>query len=640
MSFLDEEGKCGDCTYSTHVVIDNKFKKCDDVIKNCEECNIIEDRFWCSSCKNGYIFLINNNTCLKITENNGLMNFKNCSEIYFENNYYFCEKCRDEYYYFALNKNNQSTCVYLPELNGNAQLSSVFPSYGGDFDIYKKNKDIDYFYNYISHKYNLNYLSKCGEIINLGTDEFSMYSCKKCYYSNTPIHYYYDLYKAEDSNKTYCLYYGFISNYKDVQNCSEAKIKFIGNKRIITCAICKENNILVYNKIDGINYCKYSPIIINENNNGTNISSSNIPIKICMAKFCSICKSNDEYFCEICEFEDYEVNNITGACMKKIENYPSITWKDIFRLELNSQKEINGKTIKGPKLNLRGVTNSQINFGHAFIIYLIFKLKQSLKLRDLEYDTDTIKIKAICEVKNDVIEKKNDSNVVEYECIGDYKKNDIDNYALNDIEIDNDNIYILSNLYDLKSSKNLSELGNNPIVEFSIENIQNQTSKDYTFDFTIDGKIDDKNLKEITISEKLRMNEINESSNCLFIIEENKKSNLNCKINIKNYKNIKVLTFNTTKIEYRNEYNISMVNLNKIYLINIAGNEEGKSKVGIIIICVLGGIIIAIIITIIIIYIARSKRNSINKKIIKYECQSEKNSNGLSLNTDNRKIKS
>ena len=220
------------------------------------------------------------------------------------------------------------------------------------------------------------------------------------------------------------------------------------------------------------------------------------------------------------------------------------------------------------------------------------------------------------------------------------QKNDIDNYALNDIEIENDNIYILSNLYDLKSSKNLSELGNNPIVEFSIENIQNQTSKDYTFDFTIDGKIDDKNLKEITISEKLRMNEINESSNCLFIIEKNKKSNLNCKINIKNYKNIKVLTFNTTKIEYRNEYNISMVNLNKIYLINIAGNEEGKSKVGIIIICVLGGIIIAIIITIIIIYIARSKRNSINKKIIKYECQSEKNSNGLSLNTDNRKIKS
>ena len=64
--------------------------------------------------------------------------------------------------------------------------------------------------------------------------------------------------------------------------------------------------------------------------------------------------------------------------MKKTESVPVITWKDIFRLEMNSQKEINGKTIKGPKLNLRGITNSQINTGHAFIIYLIFKIKQPL----------------------------------------------------------------------------------------------------------------------------------------------------------------------------------------------------------------------------------------------------------------------
>ena len=44
------------------------------------------------------------------------------------------------------------------------------------------------------------------------------------------------------------------------------------------------------------------------------------------------------------------------------------------------------------------------------------------------------------------------------------------------------------------------------------------------------------------------MNEINESSKCIFIIEKDKKANLNCRLNIEKYKEIKLLTFNTTKI--------------------------------------------------------------------------------------------
>ena len=90
---------------------------------------------------------------------------------------------------------------------------------------------------------------------------------------------------------------------------------------------------------------------------------------------------------------------------------PSITWKDIFRLELNSEKEINGRNIHGPKLYLRGITNSQINTGHAFLIYLTFKLRQTRYIRNLE---ETTKIEAICEVVNEVEETKNDTNIVEY----------------------------------------------------------------------------------------------------------------------------------------------------------------------------------------------------------------------------------
>ena len=135
-------------------------------------------------------------------------------------------------------------------------------------------------------------------------------------------------------------------------------------------------------------------------------------------KILSNCKSEDNYFCESCLVSDYIVNSLTGSCMKKTENVPAITWKDIFRLDLNSEKEINGRTIHGPTLRLRGITNSQINSHHAFLIYLIFKLKQPIALRNLE---ETVELGAICEIMDDVEENKNDTNIVDYECIAKIK---------------------------------------------------------------------------------------------------------------------------------------------------------------------------------------------------------------------------
>ena len=339
-------------------------------------------------------------------------------------------------------------------------------------------------------------------------------------------------------------------------------------------------------------------------------------LKICMAKKCKKCKSDDEYFCEVCELENYVVNNITGACIEKIEAPPAITWKDIFRLEMNSEKEINGKTIKGPKLNLRGETNSQINSGHAFIIYLIFKLKQPLNIRNLENEKDTIKIKAICEIKNEVSENKNDTNNVEYECIGDSEEKDLSKYTLDDIDTGNDS----SNLNELKSHKNLLEIENGPTYEFTMEKIQNQTSKDYNFNFTIEGKIDDNNLKKTEIKGKFRMNEIKDASDCIFKIEENKKANLNCELNVEGYKNIKSFSFNTTKIEYKNEYNISLADLNKIYLINVDDDKKkNKNKNGIIIGVVIGGIIIAISLALLVIFLIKKKQKSIYENVEKKE---------------------
>jgi hypothetical protein len=118
-----------------------------------------------------------------------------------------------------------------------------------------------------------------------------------------------------------------------------------------------------------------------------------------MIKYCKTCRKGNSYFCEECLLSNYEVNSISGQCVEKSEVVPAITWKDIFRLEMNEENEVNGETVKGPSLMLRGITDSQINSRHAFLIYMTFKLRSSLRNLELK---GTVSIPAICEVQDGV----------------------------------------------------------------------------------------------------------------------------------------------------------------------------------------------------------------------------------------------
>jgi len=73
-----------------------------------------------------------------------------------QNNKFECLECRDDRF-SLLKENNESICIYLPELNG----------YADDFYI-----DIEYFlgsiYNYYYNFYISHYFSHCKEVINLG----------------------------------------------------------------------------------------------------------------------------------------------------------------------------------------------------------------------------------------------------------------------------------------------------------------------------------------------------------------------------------------------------------------------------------------------------------------------------------------
>ena len=319
-----------------------------------------------------------------------------------------------------------------------------------------------------------------------------------------------------------------------------------------------------------------------------------------------------------CLLSEYVANSVSGACVKKTEIVPAITWKDIFRFQLNKVKKINNKYYYGPSLIMRGITNCEIAARHAFLVYLTFKIKEPKRNRNLEEEK---KIPTICEIINEVEEVSNDANLVDYDCIGNAASEDnLDDYELNHIEEgNNEGILRKSNINDIVSKTNLEDLKNKEkpsfiledlmkIIIFEMYKVKNQVSSNFNFDFKIDGKVN-KNTEPTTIETKLNLVEIEKPMKCKFIIEENNEANLNCQINIENYKNIKIFSSKTSEIITEDGKNIYLNKLNEVILINEAKNDINKV---IILLSVLSGaIFIGGIVSLIIII---KKYKDINKK--------------------------
>ena len=533
--FLTDDGFCGKCNSPQIKSIRNTCIYCDDIdeggIEGCQKCYNNGEQILCLQCGDGFILFENNQTCLKISENYELTNYINCLQLSLDNEgNLFCSKCIDNY--ILLKENNEIRCVNY----------NFIPSH-----------------NILLNKY-------CKESINLGSEDQPDYSCKKCI-SNEYITTL-DKQKGKtitkitfiNNNTAFCDY---SSNYKQLENCTEASINIINNIKVYNCTKCELNNSLNYNEDTNTNICIY-----------------NHYEKKCMVKYCKTCQKSNNYFCSICLPEDYEVNSITGSCVKKVEKVPDITWKDILRLQMNQQRIINGKEVYGPSLVLKGITNSQINTGHAFLIYLVFKLKNpDNNIRNLE---EEIKIPTICEIIDSVDETDDDLNIVEYDCIGNMTLNEnndlnLNDYNLNNIEQnvnDNNGVIGKNNLDEIVSNTELSNLENKEKSNFTLGNlietttfkmdeIKNQTSDNYIFDFTINGEIN-KELKESKISGKIELAEIkNKSADCKLIIQKNKKAALNCVVNIEKYKNYKILSFKISEIVL-DETKIYLLNMNKI----------------------------------------------------------------------------
>ena len=544
--FVNNEGRCLKCSENQIRGSDNTCINCDDVenggYDGCETCNNVDNEPRCFSCKLGYILLENNYTCLRISSNIELEELPHCQLAIFNEvtNHYECRKCDSGF--ILLQEDFRIKCFsvnFIPSINPNL----------------------------------------CELFTNLGTEDIPLFSCMKCLETKDG-----ELYKREtltrityEKNDTAICEYRY--KYNSLENCTQATMILDENNRIkLNCTECIENNYLYYHKDTDMNICKYKYYE-----------------KECVVKYCKTCAKGNNYFCAECLPADYEVSPLTGGCVLKMEKNPSVYFKDIFRYQLNQYKQIGGRMLHGPFFSLRGLTNSQINTGHAFLVFLSFKLHYTRNnlLRNLE---ETKKIKTYCQIVESTDETDGEPNIADFDCIGDAEEEENDvlsEYDLNGIEESNENnntgVLENSDLNDLVEKTDLSSLEvklkpsyrlNNYLetVTFSLDEIKNFTSENYYFNFTLNGKLN-KNLSEEILDIEIPLNQIpNKNIECKFNIKQNRKAILQCDFNLVNYKkDFKIFSLKTTEISNSKNNQIFLSKINEVKFIHL-DNEETQTE--------------------------------------------------------------
>ena len=591
-----------------------------------------------------------------------------------KNDNYICVRCKIQY--SLLN----AKCVYTPTLfDINFSIHYNYP-YDQNFEDYIKSEitDKNYYFNRQKDYF------PCKESKDINNNEDNpLYSCVKCYnifedeeldnyyffhiYNDFSFNYYgeyqnyywddfyndyytYDLdlrmkwnlpTKVNDilMNNSYC-----IKPNEDVRYCLEAEYKISNNKFVYNCLQCPTNFKKAHNKDLDIYYCTY------EGDGG-----------ICQVEYCESCLINNNNFCSSCITSEYEINFI-GACIPKTESKPAVTWKDIYKLTMDSSKEINGKTINGPSFMLRGITCSKINSRHAFLVYLTFKIRHGL--RSLKEQID---MPAICEIEKEVNETNISVNLVEYECIGNSTEKVNDDYELTSIQedISNSGNIINGNLKEInamissfdvrKTEANFSEEDLDNIIIFNIEQIVFYRRNNTLY---IDGKTNKKISKIRILSQQslslrtltqdcrsdisIDLNISPEKEECQFCSDtENLKAKLTCNFAFKEGTDTSQISFENMEIKLGdNSIMLSQLRSDIIPInnedvqngkqikesedsdkseevINIPKfnkkKESSSNKTAIIIICVVAGIIgLGGLITGLIIYLRKRKINKVN----------------------------
>ena len=637
--FLNEAGDCKRCVL-TKTLVNNKCIECDDRqqggVDNCYYCKTNQegDGLMCRECKEGYILSRDENKCLNRAESN-LMEFESCSELIKQGSEYICSRCKPQFSLYKSTDGIKCIYTYLLDIKEN---------------IYNLIFSRLHFSDFVS--------APCHETINLGKDEDPKYSCKRCYdifedddlndyyfqyeYKYDYYIYYYENYYNKEYVKSQERYYEylpvkiydekikasycilFFTKYKNLDNCIEANLKQDGveegeNEKVLTCTKCLDKAYSKYDDDLKAVYCS-----INKKTKGS-----------CLVKFCKDCVNGNNYFCKSCFNDDYEVNAYTGSCVKKTKVVPVITWKDIFRLELNGGKTINGNPLFGPLFTLRGITCNEINSRHAFLVYVTFYIKHGL--RNLEESKENISMEALCEIDQGVEETSEGVNIVDFECIGNTEEKLDDNYELSNInEIDANNGTIISgNMDEINSLIKIKDIkktysdytlkDSDKIINFNVQS--NETFPD-NGTFYLEGIIN----KEIPKSKKkellrslsqdcynnitIEMNVSLEKEECSFCVEnETLTARLSCELEFKNDTNVSNIIIKNYELKIEDSYiylsNMSngILSFEKNNEPSIINNKSSSSNHTItIIVCVVVGIIVLGGITVLLVYILKKNK--------------------------------
>ena len=544
--FVNEEGKCTFCYEEQIKGKNNICISCDDVenggIEGCEQCKNEDNQPQCLACKEGFILLENNYTCLRISSNVEFEELPHCNLAFLNDNGHLeCKKCEDNF--VLLEENNDIRCFsknYIPSIN--PDLCEIFE--------------------------------------NLGDEDKPKYSCVSCRKSE-----YEDPYSEEEkarityqvNNTAICEYR---HRYSSLENCTEA-VMIPDNLNVtnikFNCTECIEDNILYYHKDTDMNICKYKYFE-----------------KQCVVKYCKTCVQGNNYYCQECLPANYEVSALTGGCVRKVDKSPAVYFKDIFRLKLNQYKQIGARTYYGPFFSLRGLTNSQVNTGHAFLVLLSFKLHYTRNNRMLEENKS---VKTYCQIVESMDATSEEPNLVDFDCIGDTdEEEDLSEYDLNAIEESpDDNIFEGSNLNELAQATDLKNLAKKEkstfdlrsyldLVVFSPDEVNNITSKDYHFNLALNGKLN-KDLQEQSLNVQIPLNQIKDKKvGCTFNIKSDRNAELKCDLDFEEYEdNYNIFSLKVTEITDSSDTSIYLSRINEAKLIH---EEKDKDHTVLIVVIV------------------------------------------------------
>ena len=168
---------------------------------------------------------------------------------------------------------------------------------------------------------------------------------------------------------------------------------------------------------------------------------------------------------------------------------------------------------------------------------------------------------------------------------------------------------------------------------FNINKLKNYTSDNYTFDISIDGKLTNE-LEPKTFNIGIPVTHMSDKADCVFNIKQNQTADLNCKLNIEQYKQYSQFSFKVIDIDDDGSP-IYLSRINEIYLLNKAKEEENtkekdNNNKNIILIVIIPVVFVIIIVAGVITYV---KFKSVEKTMEKKALQEKANYDGYSVTT-------